>query len=327
MTDKVWVEKYRPKQLDDIVGHDNIVTQMEDWVDSEAVPHLLFAGPQGTGKTAMVTAFARQRYGDDWRNNVMELNASDERGIDTVREKIKKYARQGTVGSSGSNKKIIFLDEVDQMTSSAQPALRRIMEDFSDRTIFILSCNYLNQIIQPIQSRCTVFRVGRLSDNQIKTLLERIAEEEDLEYDDDLLWRVVEDSRGDARAAVNTIQSASTSGELNEDSVDAIVSVVNDDEVKQLVEQAFAGELDDAMRTLDTDFIKEGVDTQTLANSFLRAIKDLDELPEDSRVKMIDKIAECEWRTIHGANPNVQFHSLLANLNVARHLSLENYQD
>lgn len=322
----LWVEDHRPETLDEIVGHESIVNKMQDWVEDERMPHLLFAGPQGTGKTAMVTAFAREKYGDDaWRNNVMEMNASDERGIDAVRDKIKKFAQRGTVGDAQF--KIIFLDEVDQMTSSAQPALRRIMEDYSDKTRFVLSCNYLNKIIEPIQSRCTVFRTGRLSDNQVGTLLERVAEREELSYDDDLLWQIVQDSRGDARAAVNTLQSATTDGELQEEGVEALVSVVNDEKIEAIVEKAIAGNMHEAMRELDTDLIKQGVDAQTLADSFLRVLKQQDDIPADAKAKMIDKLGECEWRVMHGANPNVQFHSLLANINVARHLSLENYPE
>lgn len=324
---ELWVEAHRPETLDDIIGHDKIVSKMSDWLQDDRMPHLLFAGPQGTGKTALVTAFARERFGEDaWRSNVMELNASDERGIDTVRDKIKTFARRGTV--SDNSFKIIFLDEVDQMTSSAQPALRRIMEDYSDKTRFILSCNYLNQIIQPIQSRCTVFRVGRLSDDQIFSLLEKVAQQEGVDYQEDQLWRLVDDAYGDARSAVNTLQSAVTDDVLEDDNVDALVAVVDDNKVEELVDKSIAGDLDEAMRTLDTEIIKQGVDTQTLADSFLRVIKNKDEeLPHDARVKCIDKLAETEWRVVHGANPSVQFHSLLCNLNIARHLSIGDYNE
>lgn len=326
VSEQLWVEKYRPEKLDDIVGHETIVQRMEDWVDDNTVPHLLFAGPQGVGKTAIITAYARQKYGEEaWRNNVMQLNASDERGIDTVREKVKTFARQSTAVGGGDKRKLIFLDECDQMSSSAQPALRRVMEDYSDKTIFALSCNYLNKIIQPLQSRCAVFNVGSLDDNQIKSLCEDVAEKEDLEYEENVLWDIVESSRGDARAAINTLQAAEMDGEVTKETAGSVVSVVSDDLVEELVDEAIQGEFETAMERLDKEVLKQGVDPQTLCDSFLRVVKDYDDLPPDAKIKALDKVGETDWRILQGANPSVHFHKLLADLHICRHLSLDNY--
>lgn len=620
----LWVEKHRPRSLDDIIGHDNIVARMREWVTDERMPNLLFAGPQGTGKTAIVQAFSRERYGEDaWRNHVMQLNASDERGIDVVRDKIKTFARQSTAVDGGDRFKVVFLDEVDQMcfpagtevtvgypsspevkpieevseegeavpsvdfetnelqadrgrlletgeadfycvtfadgkevvaspehpffrigedsrliatplrelsageevadladdigvsqcpqcgewssgtycsvlcknvghseymsggdnprygvevdentrakisasregqftnednpryrdgrytyrkklglhekdeaecevcgdvvkvggqdgiyvhhrdgdrsnndeknlmavcprchqndvhqnapiggreitgeiliddggrrevdtvqvksvefdhhgkaynitmdgtpnfmtgngilthnTSSAQPALRRIMEDYSDKTRFILSCNYLNQIIQPIQSRCAVFQVDSLEDKQIKELCEYVVEKEDIDVTEDIIWHIVETSKGDARRAINTLQAATVQGEITKDSVGAVSSVVSDSLIEELVDEAVQGEFETAMERLDREILKKGVDPQTVCDAFLRVVKNYDDLPPDAKIKAIDKVGECDWRILQGANPSIHFHKLLADIHISRHLSLDNY--
>lgn len=323
VADQIWVEKYRPQSLNDIVGHDVIVERMEEFLEDETMPNLLFAGPQGTGKTAITQAYARDFYGDGWRQNVMQLNASDDRGIDVVRDKIKTFARQG---SADADYKIIFLDEADQLTKDAQPALRRVMEDYSDVTRFILSCNYLNQIIQPLQSRCAVFRVKRLDKDGIHEVLNNVIEAEDLDVDDRAIDMLIDAVRGDARKAVNALQAATVGGRISEEGIESVVGVVDDSLIQEITEEAIAGDIDDAMRRLDIEVLKEGVDPQTLSDSFLRVLKRVD-MPADARVKCIDKLAETEARVNEGANPNVQFHSLLAHVHVSRHLALDAYKE
>lgn len=321
---ELWVEKHRPNSLDDIIGHESLVNRMKQWVDDETMPNVLLAGPQGTGKTAVLTAYARERYGEDgWRNNVLELNASDERGIDTVREKIKRFARQST--ALGSDKfKIVFLDEVDQMTSAAQPALRRVMEDFSDKTRFVLSCNYLNQIIDPLQSRCVVERVPKLTDDQVRDMLERILAKEGIDYEVDALLKIVESVDGDGRRAVNTLQAACADGELDRSSVSDLVSIVDSDIIRDIVDDATSGEYESAMKSID-NLLKDGVNPQKLTDAFLDEIKGRD-FPAPVKVKMIDKVGECDWRILNGANPNIHFHKLVADIHIARHLNFDNYE-
>ena len=162
--DEIWVEKYRPERLEGVVGHEAIISRVQSYVERDDLPHLLFAGPAGTGKTATAQAIAKQLYGEDWQENFLELNASDERGIDVVRERIKDFAR---TSFGGYNYRIIFLDEADALTSDAQSALRRTMEQFSKNTRFILSCNYSSKIIDPIQSRTAVFRFSPIADEAV----------------------------------------------------------------------------------------------------------------------------------------------------------------
>jgi replication factor C small subunit len=320
----VWTEKYRPSSLDQIVGNEDIVARMKDFSSDAEMPNIMLAGPQGTGKTAMTTALAREIYGDDWRSNMLSLNASDERGIDTVRDRIKSFARTDTVGDYDF--KLIFLDEVDSTTKDAQSAMRRVMEDYSDKTRFILSCNYPNKIIAPIQSRCAMYRMDRLGDDGIRQVVANVIAQEGIDASDDAIDALVQEAGGDARKAINTLQSCVLDGELTADGVQSIAGAVGYDEVRAILEDAIAGNLDDAMRTLDVDVLKAGVSEQKFIDTALRVVKTLD-MPADARAKCIDKIAECDWRVMQGANPHVQLHSLLSDIHIAYHLSLPNYSE
>ncbi len=179
---EIWTEKYRPHKLSDVVGQRDIVERLSSYVRSGNLPHLMFAGPAGTGKTTSALAMAREMYGEAWRDNFIELNASDERGIDVVRGKIKEFARTAPIG--GAAFKIIFLDEADALTQDAQAALRRTMERYSRNCRFVLSCNYSSKIIEPIQSRCAIFRFRPVKAESIKHNLQMIAKMENVRVDD-----------------------------------------------------------------------------------------------------------------------------------------------
>lgn len=322
----VWVERYRPETIDDVIGHQDIKERMEEFVGDPEMPNLLFSGPQGVGKTAMIQAFAKEKYGSNWRNNMLEMNASDERGIDDVRDKVKGFARQGTVDTDF---KIIFLDEADQLTSSAQPALRRVMEDYSDVTRFILSCNYENQIIDPLQSRCAPFYFRRLEDHEVKELITRVLLGEGIEYDEETVDKIASESNGDGRRAINIIQVAVDPKDkiLKDNWAEIMVSTVDWETIRDIVDESLTGNLGDAMEMLDQNVIKEGVDHQSICDEFLKEIKRRSDIPNDSRVKIIDKIAEVDHRIMYGANPHVQFHSLICDMHVARHLSIGGYKE
>ena len=255
---------------------------------------------------------------------MLELNASDQRGIDVVREQIKDYARTGVVGDYPF--KIIMLDECDSMTNDAQSALRRTMEDFSSNTRFFMSCNFPNQISAPIRSRCAVFHVGQLEDEDIETVVRRVAEAEDLEISESGIDAIIADARGDARKAINSLQGAKIDGEVSVEGIEAVTAGVSKEEAEAIIEEAVAGDLDGAMRKLDSNILKAGVSAQAFVERALEIVKDMD-IPEDARAKAIDKAGECDWRLKNGANPNIQLHKFLADVMVARHLSLPGYDD
>ena len=207
----IWVEKYRPKKLDDIVGQDDIMERLKAYVKTKTVPHMIFAGPAGVGKTTSVLALAREVFGEEtWKQNFHELNASDERGIGIVRGKIKDFARTAPIGKTQF--KIIFLDEADSLTTDAQAALRRTIEKYTHICRFILSVNYSSKIIEPIQSRCAVFRFRPIKSEDVKKYMRKIATKEKLEITSDGLETLIFISRGDLRKAINTLQVGASIG-------------------------------------------------------------------------------------------------------------------
>ena len=318
----IWVEKYRPDTLDDIRGNEVLIDRLKLYVEDDTMPNILLSGRQGIGKTASVVAFVKDKYGEEWQNHFLQLNASDERGIDTVRNKIKNFARLSTV--SDQQFKIVFLDEADHLTRSAQPALRRIMEDYHDRTRFFLSCNYPNKIIDPIRSRCADFHMEPLDDEQIFDMIENISEEESVDYEFDQLEKIVQIANGDARSAIHTLQTAVEDGKVSDDTINALSAMPDYSDVREIFYHAVYGE-EEAMEKMEK-LLNTGIDAHSLADIFLRVIKEA-EVPEDARMKMIDALGTAEWRVLNGANTNIQYNAFLATVRIARHLTLPNYDN
>lgn len=317
MNSEMWVEKYRPETLSDVVGHDAAVERFERFLDS-GMPHVLLAGPPGVGKTAIIVAFAKDLYGDSWEANFREFNASDDRGIDVVRDDIKSWCRRAP--AEGEDYKIVFLDESDQLTNEAQSALRRIMEQYSDSTRFALSCNYANEIMGPIQSRCATMHFGRLDGDEIEGLIRDVADKEDLDVSDPAVEKIVRSSRGQARDAIMTLQISEMDGELTEEQVDLFTGVVDDSLVEEILALALEGEIDDAQRRIDVEILKAGADPYSLIDSIFRVLRKLD-LPPDYRAKTFELLATTEERLHMGLNPHVQLHALLAHLYMSQGLS------
>ena len=309
--DEIWVEKYRPRALEDVVGHDEITSRLESYVARDDLPNLLFSGPAGVGKTTCATAIAREVYGDDWRENFLELNASDDRGIDVVRGRIKEFARSSFGGYSY---RIIFLDEADSLTSDAQSALRRTMEQFSNNTRFILSCNYSSKIIDPIQSRCAVFRFSPIDDEAIGRRIREIAEEEDIEITDGGVDALVYAAAGDMRRAINALQAAAVMGEtVDEDAVYTITSTARPEEVNAMVTSALEGDFAAARATLDDLLTNKGLAGGDVIDQLHRSIWDFD-LDDRQAVRALDRIGEADYRITEGANERIQLEALLAAL-------------
>ncbi|WP_434522900.1 replication factor C small subunit [Halorubrum sp. AS12] len=310
---EIWIEKYRPQTLDDIHGQAEAVERLQSYIDQDDVPHLLFSGPAGVGKTTAATAIARQVYGEDnWRGNFLELNASDQRGIDVVRDRIKGFARS----SFGGDFRIVFLDEADSLTDDAQAALRRTMEQFSDNTRFILSCNYSSKIIDPIQSRCAVFRFSPLSDEAVGGMIREIAAAEEIEVTDEGIDALVYAADGDMRRAINSLQAAATTGDVvDEEAVYAITATARPEEIESMVTDALNGDFARARSTLDTLLTETGMAGGDVIDQLHRSVWEF-ELSEREAVRLMERIGEADYRIAEGANEQVQLESLLAALSL-----------
>ncbi|KAI9802435.1 MAG: Subunit of heteropentameric Replication factor C (RF-C) [Sarcosagium campestre] len=212
-----WVEKYRPKSLKDVTAQDHTVNVLQRTLQATNLPHMLFYGPPGTGKTSTILALSKELYGPElFKSRVLELNASDERGISIVREKVKDFARMQLSNPPPAYKtkypcppyKIIILDEADSMTQDAQSALRRTMETYSKITRFCLICNYVTRIIDPLASRCSKFRFKSLDQGNAKKRLEEIADNEGVKMDEGVVATLIKCAEGDLRKAITFLQSA-----------------------------------------------------------------------------------------------------------------------
>ena len=307
---EIWTEKYRPKNLDEVVGQKHVTERLKAYVSSNNMPHLLLTGPAGTGKTTCSLALAKEMFGDEWKGNFIELNASDERGIDVVRGKIKEFARTAPLGKAEF--KIIFTDEADALTTDAQAALRRTMEKFSKICRFILSCNYSSKIIDPIQSRCAVFRFKPLSREDVSEYLNKIVTNEGIKIDDDAMEALIHVARGDMRRAVNSLQVAAAQSErIDVDTIYQTTGLANPEEVKKMLETALSGNFIGARDKLDEIMIEFGLSGQDIIKQIHASYFELS-IGDSEKVRLMDKTGEIEFRIIEGSNERIQLEALLA---------------
>ncbi|PSP56732.1 replication factor C small subunit [Halobacteriales archaeon QS_1_67_19] len=311
--DEIWIEKYRPQTLDEVAGHEDITARLQRYVERNDLPNLLFSGPAGVGKTTSAVAIAKELYGDDWEQHFMELNASDQRGIDVVRDRIKNFARSSF---GGHDYRIIFLDEADSLTSDAQSALRRTMEQFSNNTRFILSCNYSSKIIDPIQSRCATFRFGPISDAAVADQIGEIAAEEGIETTEDGIDALVYAADGDMRKAINALQAAAVMGEVvDEEVVYTITSTARPEDIEEMVTHALSGDFSKARSILDDLLTDKGMAGGDIIDQLHRSVWEFD-LDDEAAVRLMDRVGEVDYRISEGANEQVQLEALLASLSL-----------
>ncbi|MCY1154396.1 MAG: rfcS [Nitrososphaera sp.] len=309
----MWSEKYRPKKLKEVVDQKEIIKGISNLIKSPDIPHMLFAGPAGVGKTTTALCIAMELLGEEWRKNTLELNASDERGIKMVRERVKEFAASIKLADDKEfgKPKIIILDEADEMTSEAQTALRRIIEDSARTTRFIIICNYLSQIIEPIQSRCVVFRFRRLPKEDVIDYLKMICEQQKVKYEEKALAQIYEATGGDLRHSINIMQAAAGMGLVSVASVTAAIGISGRARVGEVLRLAMSGKFNDSRAKLLEL-------TQVYGMSEGDFMKYANEEAYDMRIEKPEEfaalMAEYDYRLTAGAHPEIQLSALLAQL-------------
>ncbi len=311
ISELLWAEKYRPRSLDDIVDQEEVVTRLKKFVEERNMPHLLFVGPPGTGKTTAAHALAHDLFGENYQQYMLELNASDERGIDTIRTKVKEFARTRTPAEIPF--KIVLLDEADNMTADAQQALRRLMEMYTVNTRFILIANYPSKIIEPIQSRCALFRFTPLKKEDVIARLKWICEQEKCSYTIEGLETIYEVSEGDMRRAINILQAASAIGTVTPDVVYKVIGLAHPHEIREMIKMALEGRFNESrarLRKLMIEYGLSGVDIikQIHREIFSGEIK----LPDEARILIADYAGEIQFRLVEGADDEIQLNAFLA---------------
>ncbi len=315
MAFELWIEKYRPRTLDDIMDQKDAIQALKGFVEKRSMPHLLFAGPAGTGKTTTALALAHDIYRSEdlLRANYMELNASDERGIETIRTKIKDFAKTAPFGEVPF--KIIHLDEADSLTADAQHALRRIMEMYSSTTRFILACNYSSKIIEPIQSRCAVFRFGPIPDESVKKRLMMIANKEKVKYTEEGISAIVYVAEGDLRRAINLLQTASAMANVADAKVVyRVAGLAHPEEVKGMINAAIKGKFVSARDILRNLMINYGMSAQDVIRQLNREIMASKSISDEVKAQLMRFLSEVDFRVTEGAHGDVQLAAMLAKL-------------
>ncbi len=315
MSNGIWTEKYRPTAFADMVGQEEIVKRVKALTNSLNIPHMLFAGPAGTGKSTLAFIVVRDLYGENWKENYLELNASDERGIQIVRDKVKNFARTKALGSVPF--KVIFLDEADALTPEAQQALRRTMENYSATCRFILSCNYSSKIIDPIQSRCAIFRFKLLEKKDVEKIINRIGESEKLTIKPEAIDFLYEGCEGDCRKSINILQAtASVSPVISAELVSTILSNAKPKDIRIVLDYALAGEFQASREKLLDIMLKESISGQDVIKAIQKEIWNLPVEPT-IKVKLTEKTGESEFRIVEGSDPFIQLQALLASFVLA----------
>ena len=310
-TDVMWVEKYRPKNLSELVNQKDIKGSLSGLIKKQSeMPHLLFSGSAGVGKTTTAICISREILGDVWKDYTLELNASDERGIGMVRERVKKFSRFAGLDSQIPFK-IIILDEADEMTSDAQTALRRIIEDTAKFCRFILIANNISKIIDPIQSRCAVFKFTRINENEIIEQLKVVSKKEKIKIDEKGLKEITNYAKGDMRHAINLLQAVASTGSITESSVKSTAGLTKTNDVSEVLKLSISGKIQDARNKMIELIKVYGMSESDFLKYINQAL--FEEKPENLE-DMSQIIAKYDYRILSGSNSEIQLSAMLAEL-------------
>ncbi len=306
----LWVEKYRPKNFDEIIGQGDSVEKLKAMLSKGEVQHMILSGPPGVGKTTSAVVLAKMVFGDNWNQNFIELNASDDRKLSVIQGKVKEFARTKPIDAPF---KMILFDEGDSLTQEAQQALRRMMEEYSSTCRFLFSVNYQNNIIEPLQSRCVILRFQPLLQKDIEAYIGRIAKSEDLQIDANAMEALYYVSKGDLRLVTNLLQSLSNvSRKIDASTVYTNSGVLDTGKILEGVKTALGGDYIKS-REIFADLLDSGVNTRELLLQIFNIVISNEELV-DQKAKgyIIEKLAEVDYRIVEGATPFIQFQALLA---------------
>ncbi|MGD6934739.1 MAG: replication factor C small subunit [Candidatus Bathyarchaeia archaeon] len=313
----MWVEKYRPKTLDEVVDQHDIVESLKAFMrNPKTMPHLMLAGIPGTGKTTTALCIAHELFGlQNWRNFTLELNASDERGIDTIRERVKDFSRYSRGAFGDVPFALVILDESDQMTGPAQTALRRIMETSSRTSRFILICNQSSKIIEPIQSRCAIFRFSRLDKTAMVEHLKCIAKKENVDISPEAAERIVDYAEGDLRHAINALQTAAAykeGGAVDEKVVSQVIGEASPKQVQLMLNKAINGDFMEARRIMYDIIGTYGFTGAEIIRQMQRELFKISYITPEQKADLSNILGEYDYRLTQGANTDIQLSALLA---------------
>lgn len=311
MVENILTEKYRPSKLDEVLGQDKIIRKLKDYVADKNMPHLLFAGSAGTGKTSSAICLAHELYGTGWRADFKELNASDSRGIDVIREVVKEFASVSSMSNVGF--KIMFLDEADALTRDAQAALRRTMEKYTSTCRFILTCNYSSSVIEPIQSRCAVFRFKRISDDDVKERIKWVCGKENISIEEDAIEAICYVSEGDLRKSLNVLNCVGYNSEVIKvcDIYD-IAGMVEPVILKDIIGKALSREFFAALVVIEK-VILDGLSGVDILKGMMREVMNMN-IEDKLKIDIVDRIGEAEFRISEGCNELIQLKALVASM-------------
>ena len=312
---EMWVERHRPRSVSEMKGQATIVDRLRAYASQRDFPHLLFAGPPGTGKTTAALALARDVFQDPgvYSRNLLEMNASDERGLQSVRTKVKEFARMAPDKSVPF--KLIFLDEADALTPDAQGALRRIMEQYAGTCRFILSCNYSSKIIEPIQSRCAVFRFRPLAEDQILEMVQEVAEAEGLSLEAEGAAAVVHVAIGDLRRAITALQvAASLSGRITRDLVYETTATAPPEELHAYLRSCQEDGFQPARRKMYAIIDRFGLAGTDIVNQLHRSLGEVQFMTEREKLSVTEAMAEADFRLVEGGGESLQLDALTARI-------------